>query len=86
MRWMFLLIFALTTVLVVMNIHQILPKFVADKERPKFIVYLGTLSCLGYLVLHLAYRVMIFAAQVQDMTYDDQSKPALRFTPKQTKS
>jgi hypothetical protein len=77
----------LTVVLVLLNIHQVMPRFVEDQTRPRVLVYLGTLFCLGFLVIHLAYRVIEFVEMAQEFQQEDmQIRTPLRFTPKHFKS
>ncbi len=61
MHWIFVLVFVLIGTVVLWNIHEVLPRLVQDINRPRVLIYLGTLFFLGYMVIHLTYRVLEFA-------------------------
>ena len=87
MHYLFVVIFVLVAALVLLNIQQVMPRFVEDESRPKVLVYLGTLFCLGFLVIHLAYRVIEFVQMAQDLQQEDvQIRTPFRFAPRHFKA
>jgi hypothetical protein len=67
MHFVFLGIVALTLVLVLLNVHEVIPKFVEKENRARMLVYIGTLFFLGYLVIHLAYRAVDFNQKADEI-------------------
>jgi hypothetical protein len=68
MHFLFLGIVGLTLVLVLLNVHEVIPKFVEEENRVRMMIYIGTLFFLGYLVIHLGYRAVEFNQKASELT------------------